>query len=176
MGYELSAFIARQGTFLPFRELSDRITVAPLEQGFELLLHDMILREALNISYDESADESKDLPLDRAMIEKATEWSQKTPISYVEAEFLGGNGYQHAALWRSGALALLPSANGEWFQHHHVSKHERPINSVLRVLGVLAGNSEDEFAALGLNRYRDPSDWFEAFTPYSSGDYDPYLL
>jgi hypothetical protein len=40
---------------------------------------------------------------------------------------------------------------------------ERPINDVLIAMGIQAEDF-DEFAALGLMKYRHMEDWFEVFT------------
>ncbi len=38
---------------------------------------------------------------------------------------------------------------------------QRAINQVLQALGVTRDNACDEFAALGLDRYRENEDWIE---------------
>ncbi|MET7609990.1 hypothetical protein [Streptomyces seoulensis] len=85
-------------------------------------------------------------------------WSAAGAVARVEAEFFGGLGEQWATVWEGGGVALGPLhlAEGEPFP-----AEGSPISRALRRLGVVAGAGEDEFAALGLGRYRATEDWLD---------------
>jgi hypothetical protein len=68
-------------------------------------------------------------------------------VAYLEAEFWGGSGMQAHALFKDG-VSLGPAVIGE-----------HAINQALRSFGVSPGSHHDEFAAVGLGRYRNTDDW-----------------
>ncbi|MFD7781684.1 hypothetical protein ACFV4Q_01000 [Streptomyces nojiriensis] len=84
------------------------------------------------------------------------EWSVGGPLAYVEAEYFGGVGEQHAAVWAGGAIVLGPL---------HVQEGQpappagSPISQALRRLGLLTIGAEDEFSAAGLGRHRHSGGW-----------------
>jgi hypothetical protein len=78
------------------------------------------------------------------------------PIAYIETDYFGGTGEQCAISWSQGTILCGPLRSNEKTPFNH-----RAINCVLQSLGVLRGNSCDEFAALGLNRYRENEAWVE---------------
>jgi hypothetical protein len=83
-------------------------------------------------------------------------WSAHAPMAYVEAEFFGGTGEQHAQAWDNGAVVLGPLHLGE---NEPSPPAGTPISWVLRRLGVTKGNHHDEFDAIGLGRCRTTGDW-----------------
>ena len=68
-------------------------------------------------------------------------------IAYIEAEFFGGSGEQGHALFKDGVALGSPV----------IAKDA--INQALRYLGIVPGSHHDEFAAVGLGRFRDMDDW-----------------
>jgi hypothetical protein len=82
--------------------------------------------------------------------------SANGPVAYVEAEFFGGTGEQHAQVWDNGAVVLGPLHLGE---NEPIPPAGTPISQALRRLGVTKGNHYDEFDAVGLGRHRDTKDW-----------------
>jgi hypothetical protein len=68
-------------------------------------------------------------------------------IAYVEADFFGGTGQQAHALFKDGVALGSPVVAAD------------AINQALKHLGVLPGRHHDEFAAVGLGRFRDVDDW-----------------
>ena len=82
--------------------------------------------------------------------------SSAAPLSYVEAEFFGGDGTQRAALWSGGRLAAGPISLEE---DQRWGPDGSPISQILRLLGVDRGSRHDEFEALGLGRHRRTTDW-----------------
>ncbi|MEU5880995.1 hypothetical protein [Spirillospora sp. NPDC047279] len=79
------------------------------------------------------------------------DWSRSGPVAYVEAEYFGGTGEQHAAAWHQGHLIFGPL---------HIEEGQRwpeggsPISQALRHLGAQAGTAFDEFDAVGLQHHR----------------------
>lgn len=75
------------------------------------------------------------------------------PVAYVEAEYFGGVGEQHAVLWQEGRARVFES--------------ELPgaINTALQGLGAQRTPSswtddpQDEFDSVGLGRHRSTEDW-----------------
>ncbi|MGV9888745.1 hypothetical protein [Streptomyces sp. NPDC003395] len=84
------------------------------------------------------------------------EWSSAGPVAYVEAEYFGGAGEQHAAVWVDGSVVLGPLhvPDGQPF-----GADGSPISQALRRLGVVVDAGADEFAAVGLGRHRRSEDW-----------------
>jgi hypothetical protein len=74
--------------------------------------------------------------LDRTL----ADWSTAGPLAYVEAEYFGGVGEQHAAVWDGGTTGSA-------------------ISQALRRLGAVASAGEDEFSAVGLDRHRHGEGW-----------------
>jgi len=83
--------------------------------------------------------------------------SRSGPLAYVEAEYFGGAGEQHAAVWDGGVLTLGPVSIG--FQQATASQGTA-ISQALRRIGVICtGATRDEFDAVGLHRHRHLEDW-----------------
>lgn len=78
------------------------------------------------------------------------------PVAYLETEYLGHDGYQTAAVWRSGTLMVGPLLLG---RTEVFVPGEAPISQVLRLLGVGAHGRFDEFVVAGLGRHRRTEDW-----------------
>lgn len=78
------------------------------------------------------------------------------PVAYLEADYLGRDGHQTAAVWRSGTLVLGPLLLGR--TEAFVSR-DAPISQALRSLGVVAQGRFDEFVVSGLGRHRRTEDW-----------------
>ncbi|MER6357769.1 hypothetical protein ABT186_39740 [Streptomyces sp. NPDC001634] len=87
------------------------------------------------------------------------DWSAAGPVAYVEAEYFGGVGEQHAAVWVTGPSCWVRSARpeGEPF-----AAAGSPISQALRRLGVVAAPSQDEFSTVGLGRHRYNERWVQA--------------
>ncbi|WP_407547630.1 hypothetical protein QOM21_01320 [Streptomyces sp. Pv4-95] len=77
-------------------------------------------------------------------------------VAYVEAEYFGGVGEQHAAVWADGAVALGPLHLSEGRPPSSVGS---PISQALRRLGASAVAANDEFASVGLDRHRRTEGW-----------------
>lgn len=172
MSYVIQALIAKQGTFAHIKALSDLVTVAQLNQGFELLLDDRYLISALKLE-NIPVQVHAELSFNQGIFDTARRLSLTTPIAYVWAEFFGGAGEQWAQLWQGGEVVLTPETNYAPLGYNDgIASETLPINSVLSALGVSREGPVDEFAALGLSRYRTMSAWFEQNTSYSTKDYN----
>ena len=80
-----------------------------------------------------------------------------TGLAYLETNYFGGAGWQSAAVWIDGRLAMRPA-----LVHASEARPPKlwPINGALRLLGVSASYArlaDDEFTAFGLPAFRDHS-------------------
>ena len=66
---------------------------------------------------------------------------------YVEAELFGGDGTQACVTWDENGKSLTPMVATD------------ATNIALRFLGVQVAGHRDEFAALGLGKYRETQAW-----------------
>ncbi|MCA0458167.1 MAG: hypothetical protein LCI00_29645 [Chloroflexi bacterium] len=178
MGYDITAFVGQEGTFAEFRQLSPYITVAPLNQGFELVLNDEYFENALKLGKSPIPEEYEDLSLSQNMLDWVALLSRRVPVAFVNAHFFGGNGSQSAALWRNGKMVLKPTTNSMMIGSYygHLKDPKMPINSVMHELGVTATPPEDEFEAIGFPKHRHNEDWFAAYTEFSKREYEPFEL
>ncbi|GAA5002189.1 hypothetical protein [Kitasatospora paranensis] len=155
MSYELNALVAAA-------ELLDVVAaevpvarVARLTQGLGLIPVTDHLHRVLDVPGDRTEPGFSRFPA--SLGRRLEAWSQAGPIGYVEADFFGGSGTQHAAVWLHGRLDLGPL--------HIVEQEPRPadgtpISQVLRRLGAVVEDGRfDEFDAVGLGRHRQSADW-----------------
>lgn len=154
MAYVLQAVIAGNELLRDaFRDLP-AARVAPLRQGLSLAPMTGKLFDALADGTDVDHLGFRRLPggFDRLL----AKWSTAGSMAYVEAEYFGGTGEQHAAVWAGGAIKLGPL---------HVQESQpmppagSPISQALRQLGVQTTATEDEFSAAGLGRHRHSEGW-----------------
>ncbi len=80
-------------------------------------------------------------------------------VGYVEADYIGREGSQAAAVWRSGILVTGPLLLG---RRESFVAETAPISVALRVLGVTAPGRRDEFVVAGLGRHRRTREWATA--------------
>ena len=91
-------------------------------------------------------------------------FSVKAPLAYVETEYFGGAGFQGAVVWANGQMIFGPALTGDGEDFQTDDLPDGAINIALRKLGVLRGNSHDEFDAIGLGKHRDNESWIEEMT------------
>ena len=82
--------------------------------------------------------------------------STRGALAYIEADYLGLDGRQTAAVWRSGQVVVGPLLLG---RQEVFESATAPISVALRTLGVAAAGRRDEFVVAGLGRYRRTADW-----------------
>lgn len=80
------------------------------------------------------------------------------PVGYLETAYTGRDGWQSAAVWRSGVTLLGPLILGT---SEVFVPREAPISQVLRLLGVPGDARNDEFVVAGLGQHRHTTDWTE---------------
>ncbi|MFF2432010.1 hypothetical protein [Streptomyces mirabilis] len=110
--------------------------------------------------FDAATDGTEGLPgfwrLPGGFDKRLADWSAAGAVAYVEAEYFGGVGEQHAAVWADGAVVLGPLhvLEGQPF-----GSAGSPISQALQRLGVVADAATDEFATVELDRHRHSEDW-----------------
>ncbi|SBT90344.1 hypothetical protein GA0115233_101781 [Streptomyces sp. DI166] len=155
MAYVLQAVIAADRVLRTAARDLPAARPAPLAQGLSLMPLTDALRDALAGGDNAGTEGFWRLPA--GLAGAASAWSATGPVAYVEAEYFGGTGEQHAVVWDRGALALGPLHVEEGQSTPAVGS---PISQALRRLGVVVGGGdEDEFAAVGLGRRRSTSAW-----------------
>lgn len=151
MGYTLEAMVGRSHRFTPVPEWIADSVVIPLRWDIRLLPMTFALLDALP-----PAAEAEGAPpgegwgfrfMDASVVAVCKDLSSSGPVAYVEADFFGGFGEQPVMVWREGQLILASKLDGIG-----------PINEALRLLGVRRSETSDEFAAVGLGRFRSTED------------------
>ena len=168
MSYEVSGFIAKRGTFDHFKKLGERISVAHLNDEFDMLLNDWHLGDALKFDTHSKVDEFENWSLHKSLIKVFVRLSRKENISimYFDAMFWGGVGEQRALVWKNSDM-ILKKEN----QRAPIPEAFGPINEALKAIGVVAKNGKDEFQSVNLNRHRQMYGWFEEATGISAVKY-----
>jgi hypothetical protein len=139
----LQAFIAKSE--LLTRTASSGLVVRPLFGPLAILPLVPEAGKQLNIpSLPLTDDALEALP---AIREAGAALSQSGKVVYVEAEYFGGTGTQANCLFENGVLINEPTV------------HDNAINEALRFLGVEIAGAIDEFATVGLNRFRSTERW-----------------
>lgn len=85
--------------------------------------------------------------------------SSAGPVAYVEADYSPGRDFQAAASWAGGKLSGKPRIDRAAWDPREPAMTERPVNSVLRALGVQCHDYGDEWDAVGLARHRRTEEW-----------------
>jgi hypothetical protein len=175
MGYRINAFVARAGTFAPFQHLSPCLTIVPLANTFEMLINEWYIGDILakepkfSIYQGNIKDLYAGFNLSSSLVNLGLSLSQHQTIAYIEADFFGGSGNQHAVVWHQGQIVLMPQTNGLWsssYKEHGFSfPEDGPINQALRAIGFKSesGPEWDEFSSIGLMENRDNYDWFHQY-------------
>ena len=159
MGHRVSLFVGPSTTLRAIVSVAPRARVFALTPAARFLVlplteevHDDIHAQFGTGDWPEQGPllSSTDLGL-------AQRASRGAALAYVETDYFGGQGRQNALLWRDGALILQPS---ELTTEAAAARSAplRPINAVLRALGVVAVAGQDEFDTLGLGRWRSNDD------------------
>lgn len=72
-------------------------------------------------------------------------------IASISTDYFGGNGHQEAKLFVNNKKEYDKSSEFDW--------SERPINTVLKMMGVSKKDVHDEFDTIGLSNYRSNEDF-----------------
>ncbi|MFF5259475.1 hypothetical protein ACFY4C_11070 [Actinomadura viridis] len=163
MSYGLDAVI---GPFDLLRKATGPVreaVVAPLRRRLGLLpVTRALLEELASPPVRDGAGQRFTL-LSPGLEELVARWSREASVAYVEASFFGGDGYQTAAVWRSGGMEWGPAHTWDFSG----PRREWPINAALARLGVtLDGPPQvpyhDLFAEVGLAWERENDGWLTA--------------
>lgn len=153
MSHNINGFIASSAYLTVAARTLRHARVCPLKLDFAFLPLTSDIA-----SPDDSTTKYKQLiQLTQPMVDWAEEQSKRFPIVYIETEYFGGTGGQSALVWQGGTVLFGPVQTGD-----SVALLDSAINVAVRHLGVKRGKSIDEFAALGLDCYRDNDDWLAA--------------
>jgi hypothetical protein len=153
MGHYISGFIAQSEQLMAAAETLPHAQVCSLRLGFAFLP----LTDAIASPDDPMSKYKQLIQLTQPMADWADAQSWRFPIAYIETEYFGGSGGQGAVLWRDGKIMFGPVRTND-----AVVLLDGAINIAVRQIGVERGQAIDEFAALGLDRYRDNGDWVAA--------------
>jgi hypothetical protein len=91
------------------------------------------------------------------------------PVAYLEADYLGRDGTQAAAVWRHGQVDIGPVLLG---RREFFSSEIAPLSVALRALGVCAIGRRDEFVVAGLGRHRSTGAWARAIPRETTGPHE----
>ncbi|MEQ1647797.1 MAG: hypothetical protein ABL898_04345 [Hyphomicrobiaceae bacterium] len=157
MGHRIRAFVGDAASFSAFRAIAPASRLYSLSPSTHLLvlllqddLHDALHRANGTGDWLEGAGPL----LSSSDFQFAARASERAPLAYIETDYFGGEGMQHAVLWQHGSLAIGPlTLNVQTGTQRATSLW--PINVVLRALGIAATMHEDEFTRLGLGAFRD---------------------
>jgi hypothetical protein len=156
MGYEVRGVIAQTAVAqMVAAEFGLGTRAVDLEQGYALVPYN-------DAAYDHFLGRHREPRnpfrwLDSAVADRLATASLSGPLAYVEAEYFGGTGEQHAAVWDGGALAWGPL--GIAFRQA-IPPQGTAISQALRRIGVTSDDKAcDEFEAVGLRRHRHLEDW-----------------
>jgi hypothetical protein len=83
--------------------------------------------------------------------------SARGRVAYLEADYVGREGRQTAAVWQFGETIYGPQILGR--NEPFPAGGNSPICGALRQLGVIAAGHRDEFVVAGLGRFRRTGDW-----------------
>ncbi len=79
------------------------------------------------------------------------EYGKERTISYISTDYFGGAGHQEAKLFVNNKKEYDKSSEFDW--------SERPINTVLKKMGIKAKDGMDEFDTIGLSNFRSNQDF-----------------
>lgn len=96
--------------------------------------------------------------LSEALAEAISQSSREGQLAFIETDYFGGIGQQHAVVWDRGRVVLGPLTSETTWTGQDVIQppaSEEAINQVLRYMGVWTRGGQDEFDTLGLGEFRD---------------------
>jgi hypothetical protein len=154
MGYIIEAVIGSENALRKVILEQPAAVLVPLQQGVAMVpMTDKLFSTVTDATADRPLGFWK---LPGGFEQVLADWSADGPVAYVEAESYGGYGGERAALWVDGKLALGPLSVGEG---DGPPADGSPISQVLRRLGVVKDNHDDEFDAVGLGSHQHTSEW-----------------
>lgn len=79
------------------------------------------------------------------------EFGKNKTIAKISTDYFGGSGHQEAKLFVNNKKEYDKSSEFDW--------SERPINSVLKMMGIIPDKGMDEFDTINLSKYRSNQDF-----------------
>ena len=79
------------------------------------------------------------------------DWGKDKTIAKIETDYFGGAGSQSAKLFINNKKVYDKNDEFGW--------KEKPINSVLKMMGITPKDGMDEFDTIGLSKYRSNEDF-----------------
>jgi uncharacterized protein YndB with AHSA1/START domain len=110
--YRLEAVIAAEQTLIKLTSAIKEARLAYVGQDLALLPMTSTLTKALTTP-DLALRTDGSWKVPAGLGQTLTLWSAHAPMAYIEAEFFGGTGEQHAQVWGNGAVVLGPLHLGE---------------------------------------------------------------
>jgi hypothetical protein len=171
MGHHIQAFISREELLREITQHYPTALVISLSQGFGMLSVTKQFYDGLpNPQHPYEAD-NRFLYLGPKLLQIGKVFSIKALLAYVETEYFGGAGFQGAVVWANGQIIFGPALTGDGEDFQTDDLPDGAINIALRKLGVLIGDSHDEFDAIGLGKRRDNERWIEEMTSAALENY-----
>ena len=84
-------------------------------------------------------------------IPNVREFGKDKTIAKISTDYFGGNGHQEAKLFVNNKKEYDKSSEFDW--------SERPINTVLKKMGIKSKDGMDEFDTINLGNYRSNEDF-----------------
>jgi hypothetical protein len=161
MRYELNAIISARWVLEPLRACYRHAHLVTLPRAELALipLTEELVRE-LDHTGTRLCAETGFCHLSTGALELLRATSAYGRIAYLEADYLGRDGRQSAAVWHLGEIIYGPRILGR--SEPFPAKGKSPICAALRQLGVVASGHRDEFVVAGLGRCRRTADWATA--------------
>ncbi len=155
MTYQLQALLASISTLEAAKQNDSDLTVVPLRQGIGIIPIPYSLIKQKR---------SQEIPLEPGQLFRfMDDWivqilkttSFVDLIAYIEVDYFGGTGHQAAVLWKAGKITLGPL----WDEKSPLRR--KPINRVLKRMGVKLEDHIDQFDEVGLGAHRWTDDWLK---------------
>ena len=158
--YELRAMISFPDVLTPLAGTRPPARVALLDQELALIPVTDDVAAALHCSHVRRPPETGFRALTAGVYAALRVASMAGPIAYLEADYMGRDGWQAAAVWSEGVAVYGP-------EYLHPTepfppRGEAPIAEALRRLGATPIGRRDEFVAVGLGRHRSTAAWYRA--------------
>lgn len=158
--YELRAMISFPDVLTPLAATRPPARVVLLDQGLALIPITAEVDASLHCSHVRAPRETGFRTLTAGVYGALRVASMAGPIAYIEADYMGRDGWQAAGVWSEGSAVYGPA-----YLHPtepFPSGGEAPIAEALRRLGATSVGRIDEFVAVGLGRYRNTAAWHVA--------------
>lgn len=155
--YEIRAMVSFPEVLTPLAATRPPARVVLLEQDLALIPITDEVAAALHCAHVRPPPETGFRALTAGVYAALCVASMAEPIAYLEAEYLGRDGWQAAAVWSQGIIVYGP-------EYLHPTepfppRGEAPITEALRRLGAMPIGLHDEFVAVGLGRHRSTAAW-----------------